>query len=55
MMFYKKKLENKKNGVRFSIGDPPAKPAKLKKKQVPLEKSLKLHTRGTLAAAAEAV
>ena len=47
-------LENKKNGIRFSIGDPPGKPAK-QKKQVALEKSLGLHTCGSPAAAAEAV
>ena len=40
--------------MRFSIGDLPAKPAK-QKKQVAIEKSLKLHTRGGPAAAEEAV
>ena len=29
-MMFKKKIEEKKNGVRFSIGDPPAKPAEQK-------------------------
>ena len=55
MMFKKKRFfGNKKIGVIFLIGDPPAKPAK-QKKQVALEKSLRLHTRGSLAATAEAV
>ena len=40
----------------FLILDPPTKPAKQKsKKQVAPEKSLRLHTSGSLAAAAEAV
>ena len=47
-------MKIKKNWVRFLIEDPPAKPAK-QKKQVALEKSLRLHTRGGPAAAAEAV
>ena len=47
-------FENLKMGVRFSIGDPPAKPAK-QNKQVSLEKSLRLHTRGSPTTAAEAV
>ena len=56
MIFKKNRFfENKKIRVRFFIGDPPAKPAKQKKKQVALEKSLRLHTRGGPAAAAEAV
>ena len=42
----------KKIGVRFLIEDPPAKPAKQKKK-VALEKSLRLHTRGGPAVAAK--
>ena len=55
MMFKKKDLlKTKKNGVRFSIGNTPAKPAK-QKNQVALEKSLKLLTRGGPVAAAEAV
>ena len=55
MMFQKKIFfKNKKIRVRFSIWDFPAKPAK-QKKQVALEKSLKLHTRGGPAAAAEPV
>ena len=48
----KKKFEKKKNGFRFSIRDPSAKPTK-QKKQVALEKSLRLHTRGGPAASAE--
>ena len=53
MMFQKKIFfENKKIWVRFSIVDFPAKPAK-QKKQVALEKSLRLHTCGGPAAAAE--
>ena len=40
--------------MRFLIVDFPAKPAK-QKKQVALKKSLRLHTRGTPAAAAERV
>ena len=44
----------KKILVGFSIWDPPAKPAK-QKKQVALEKSMRLHTRGGPAAAAEGV
>ena len=53
MMFQKKRFfKNKKIRVRFSIVDFPAKPAK-QKKQVALKKSLRLHTRGTPAAAAE--
>ena len=47
----KKKIENKKIKVKFSIGDPPAKPAK-QKKQVALENSLRLHTQGGPAAEA---
>jgi len=55
MMFQKKRFfKNKKIRVRFSIVDFPAKPAK-QKKQVALKKSLRLHTRGTPAAAAERV
>ena len=55
IMFQKKRFfENKKIIVRFSIVDFPAKPAK-QKKQVALKKSLRLHTRGTPAAAAERV
>ena len=55
MMFQKKRFfKNKKNRVRFSIVDFPAKPAK-QKKQVALKKSLRLHTRGTPPAAAERV
>ena len=50
----KKIFKNKKNRVRLSIVDFPAKPAK-QKKQVALKKSLRLHTRGTPAAAAERV
>ena len=46
--------ENKKIVVRFSIGDPPRQ-ARQAKKQVAHEKSLRLHTRGGLAEAAEAV
>ena len=41
-------------GMIFSIGDPPAKPAK-QKKQVGLEKSLRFYTRGGPVAAAEGV
>ena len=53
MMFQKKRFfENKKIRVRFSIKDFPAKPAK-QKKQVALKKSLRLHTPGGPAAAAE--
>ena len=53
MMFQKKRFfENKKVRVRFSIVDFPAKPAKQKKK-VAFKKSLRLHTRGAPAAAAE--
>ena len=52
-MFQKKRFfENKKIRVRFSIVDFPAKPAK-QKKQVALKKSLRLHSRGAPAAAAE--
>ena len=47
----KKIIENKKIGVRFSIGDPSTKPAK-QKKQETLEKSLSLHICGGLSAAA---
>ena len=47
-------LENKNIVVRFSIGDPPPSPPS-KKKQVALEKSLRLHKRGSPAATAEAV
>ena len=54
MMFQKKKIQKKKIRVRFSTGDFPANPAK-QKKQVALEKSLRLHTRGNPAAVAEAV
>ena len=55
MMFQKKRyFENKKIRVRFSIVDFPANPAK-QKKQVALKKSLRLHTRGGPAAAAECV
>ena len=55
MMFQKKDfLKKKKMEWDFLIGDPPAKPAK-QKKQVALEKSLRLHTRGGPAAAAEVV
>ena len=54
MMFQKKIFFKKKIRVRFSIGDFPAKPAK-QKKQVALKKSLRLLTRGALAAAAEQV
>ena len=50
MMFQK----TKKIRVRFSIVDFPAKPAK-QKKQVGLKKSLRLHTRGAPAGAAERV
>ena len=39
--------------MRFSIVDFPAKPAKQQKKQVALKKSLRLHTCGAQAAAAE--
>ena len=54
MMFKKKRFfKNKKIRVRFSIVDFPAKPAKQKK--IALKKSLRLHTRGTPAAAAERV
>ena len=55
-MFQKKRFfKNKqKNSVRFLIVDFPAKPAK-QKKQVALQKSLRLHTRGAPAAAAERV
>ena len=53
MMFQKKRFfKIKKIRVRFSIGDFPAKPTK-QKKQVALKKSLRLHTRGGPAAAAE--
>ena len=55
MMFQKKRcFENKKIRVRFSNVDFPAKPAK-QKKQVALKKSLRVHTRGAPAAAAERV
>ena len=55
MMFQKKRFfKNKKIRVRFLIVDLPAKPAK-QKKQVALKKLLRLHTRGTPAAAAERV
>ena len=56
MMFQKRKekIKTKKIRVRFSIGDFPAKPAE-QKKQVALEKSLRLHTRGGQTAAAEQV
>ena len=55
MMFQKKRFfENKKIRVRFSIVDFPAMPAK-QKKQVALQKSLRLHTRGAPVAAAERV
>ena len=55
MMFQKKKcFENKKNQSEISIVDFPAKPAK-QKKQVALKKSLRLHTLGALAVAAERV
>ena len=57
-MFQKKRFfENKKIRVRFLIGDFPAKPAKpaKQKKQVALDKSLRLHTRGGPVAAAELV
>ena len=47
-------FENKKIRVRFLIGNPPNKPAK-QKKLVALENSLRLHTSGGPAAAAEAV
>ena len=54
-MFQKKRFfENKKIRVRFSIVDFLAKPAK-QKKQAALKKSLRLHTRGAPAAAAERV
>ena len=55
-MLFKKKKKNqtKKIRIRFSIEDPPAKPAKQQKK-VALENSLRLHARGGPAAAAEAV
>ena len=54
-MFQKKRFfENKKIRVRVSIGDFPAKHAK-QKKQVALKKSLRLHTGGGPAAAAERV
>ena len=53
MMFQKKRFfENKEIRVRFSIGDFPAKSDK-QKKQVALKKSLRLHTCGGPAAAAE--
>ena len=42
---------NKKIGFRFSIGDPPTKPAE-QKNQVAFEIFLRLHTRGGLAAEA---
>ena len=45
-------FKNKKIRVRFLIVDFPAKPAK-QKKQVALKKSLRIHTRGGPAAAAE--
>ena len=54
MLSKKKKNLTKKNGIRFFIGDPPAKPAKQKKK-VALEKSLRAHTCGSPAVVAEAV
>ena len=47
-------LKTKKIESYFQLGTPPAKPAK-QKKQVALENSLRLHTRGSPAAAAEAV
>ena len=47
-MFQKTK---QKIRVRFSIMDPPAKPAK-QKNQVAIENSLRLHTRGSPAASA---
>ena len=54
MMFEKMGFfKTKKIGFRFSIKDSPAKPVKQKK--VALENSLRLHTRGGPAAAAEAV
>ena len=50
----KKKILNKKNRSEiFNLG-PPAKPAK-QKEQIALEKSLRLHTCGSPAAAAESV
>ena len=55
MIFQKKRFFKKqKIRVRFSIVDFAAKPAK-QKKQVDLKKSLRLHTHGALAAAAERV
>ena len=39
-------MKKEKIGVRFSIRDPPAKPAK-QQKQVALEKSLSLNGRGS--------
>ena len=50
----KKMLKTKKIESYFQLGPPPAKPAK-QKKQVALENSLRLHTRASPAAAAEAV
>ena len=52
-LFFVEKNQKKKR-VRFLIGDPPAKPAQ-QKKQVALEKSLRLHTRRGPAVAAEGV
>ena len=43
---------NKKIGIRFSIGDPPPQARQVKKAR---KKSLRLHTRGSPAVAAEAV
>ena len=54
MMFEKKEFRKQKIRVKFSIVDFSAKPAK-QKKQVALEKSLRLHTRGARVAAAERV
>ena len=50
MMF----LKTKKIEFDFQLGTPPAKPAK-QKKQIALEKLLRLYTRESPAAAAEAV
>ena len=54
MKLFPVQLENTNIKVIFSIGDPPAKPTK-HEKPVAIEKSLRLHTCGSLAAGAEAV
>ena len=53
-MMLKKKLKAKKSERDFQLGTPPPSPPS-KKKQLALDKSLRLHTRGGPAAAAKAV